>query len=69
MMVKRGVASAIWPNQRAAIAADFGVANFTANGLRRCPRCHGNAGISAALAAITDFSQRRSFFIALILHL
>jgi hypothetical protein len=47
-----------------ATAAIFGAVALTIAGLRRTPRFHGIATISVALVAITDASQRRSFFIA-----
>jgi hypothetical protein len=57
------------PNQRAATAPDFGDTTVTAKCLRRFPRCHGSAGMSAALAEMTAFNQRRSFFMAVILSI
>lgn len=52
--------------QRAACADPFGAggaAVFIASGLRRAPRCQGMASCGPSEAAITDFNQRRSFFI------
>jgi hypothetical protein len=47
--------------------AGFGVASVSDLGLRRCPRVHGMAGAGASLVAMTDFSQRRCGFMAMIL--
>jgi hypothetical protein len=55
------------PNHRAAVATGFAGAVCNDTGLRRLPRCHGITVVSALLAAIIDFNQRRSFFMALIL--
>ena len=51
--------------QRAAIARGLGTcADFIASGRRRSLRAQGIVGSGSAAAAIADFSQRRSFFMA-----
>ena len=51
-------------DQRAACACDLRAdCGFIASGLRRTQRCHGMAICDVSDAAMTDFSQRRSFFI------
>lgn len=49
-------------NHRAAMACGLAMAGFIAAGLLRALRCQGRATCGSRLAAITDFSQRRSFF-------